>query len=327
MTASPKNNRESYTNAGTYPSKLLGYVSEIVNHGVFPVHASVIPTNQCNLKCDFCSCRNESRLEYFEDKDYKNVLEWLVPSVEAITITGGGEPLLEYFDLIRFTKACYKKVKLGLVTNGTIADHDGYPSYRDPEFWNRFEWIRISMDSKRKNIPSLPYEHPGLAYSYVYRDGDETDSKLIQLIEKASRGDITHLRIVSDILNDGAGKALEMVRRSRLKYATEIPNVIFQPRHNYKRGAKKCYMHLIKPVVTPTGIYTCCGAQYAIKGKEGKMPEELLVAENLKEYENEVLEPQWIFDGSICNKCYYWGYNELIDMAVQAQDIRFKEFV
>jgi hypothetical protein len=314
--------KESYTSAGSYPLKLLKYVSKIIEKGAWPIHAVVCPTNQCNLNCKYCSCKGENRELSLNRDQLNDTLCKLYDVVDAITIAGGGEPLMLGNILEEAVMASPKHIELGMVSNGIRSC-----TFRKPAFWDRFNWIRLSVDSDRKMIPRLPFRHDGLAYSYVWRSGDEDDEKLLKLIDMAAQGKITHLRVVSDILNDADGQELDCVANNKLKYATKIPSVIFQPRHLHRRGAKKCYLPAIKPIIMPDGVYACCGAQYAINGKEGKMAEELKVGNDITEYMDRFKEPGSFFDGSICDKCYYWGYNELLDLAFKCRNVCHPQFV
>ena len=48
-------NKESFTSASVFPTKLLH--KKVVEDGkIIPIHPQIYVTNKCNLNCDFCSC-------------------------------------------------------------------------------------------------------------------------------------------------------------------------------------------------------------------------------------------------------------------------------
>ena len=57
--------KHSYTAAGTFPVKLLR-IPHLLHRMVdgqyiTPYHLQLVPTNRCNLCCEWCSCENENR--------------------------------------------------------------------------------------------------------------------------------------------------------------------------------------------------------------------------------------------------------------------------
>jgi len=307
--------RASYTSAGAFPIKLLAHTQTLRAKGIRPLHPQIMLTNICQLKCGYCSCSKRPindaffppSLSSFFFRDYVTRLK--LYGAGAVTLTGGGEPLLHdhFTDFLGELKCLNYKV--GLVTNGlAMKDYD-------PHLFTEFAWIRISMDSNRTDFPAVPL---GLkhAYSFVFRPGDENSEMLRVLIGKARKGAIVHLRIVSDILDPDAGYELAKFQAKLAKDGDVPARVIFQPRAEYTPGSKKCWISLLKPVVDVDGrIYPCCGAQYA-KGLEEpsrKMPPDMAMGD-LHHYVDQHLNPQKPFDGSKCKVCYYRKYNDFLEL-------------
>ena len=149
--------------------KLLGQ-TETFREALRPFHRQLNLTNECQLNCSFCSCRDR--------KDDTNTLRGVmdiadlrtyldsIPSIRACTLTGGGEPLL--YPAIREAVKMLsdRTIKVGLVTNG-IALHR-----LDPDTLTRIDWIRVSFDTNRAELPIIPSLIPPekLAWSFVVSD-------------------------------------------------------------------------------------------------------------------------------------------------------------
>ena len=138
-----KNN--SFTAASSIPYKIIindGIVSDVKHHSIKPIHIQLNPTNTCNFKCSFCSCKNRNVGEELDFKRLKETIEKFYKlGTRAITITGGGEPLCyshinDFFQLIINE---YDDIKIGLTTNGVLL-----PKLNN-EYFKRLTWCRISV--------------------------------------------------------------------------------------------------------------------------------------------------------------------------------------
>jgi hypothetical protein len=241
----------------------------------------------------------------------------------AVTFSGGGEPLLNP-DFEKIAEgSVLKGLSLGLVTNGIAMKE--WP----PQVYKLFKWIRISFDGARETLPDLySPEVFRVAYSFVFREGDEKNANLMRLLGMAKLGLIHHLRIVSDILDKDAGTALKVTLGS----SALPPNVIVQDRSHPEPGRTKCWLPLLKPVVDCDGrVYTCCGAQYALASKENRrgLPHPLCIGNSTQEYIYNHInqDPQVPFGGQICSTCFYGGYNRLLAKIRRLEELEYKWFV
>jgi len=108
---------------------------------------------------------------------------------------------------------------------------------------------------------------------------------------------------------------------------TDEPRIILQNRASYTRGSSRCWLALVKPVVDVDGMmYPCCGAQYAVRGGDNRLPSRLCMG-NIDNFISEYLGPQKPFDGSICDKCYYSEYNDVLGKIKEMQHLEHVEFV
>jgi len=290
----------SYTAAGTFPTKLIG-CAFLESSNIKPFHVQLNPTNLCNLNCSFCSCANKENisLSVYDIVDIMNKFVRL--GCKAVTITGGGEPLL-YQGINNVIDWLYSLgVQTGLVTNGTkLADLQT----------DKLTWVRVSASDSRffeadilkKAVQRLPDIDWSL--SYVLSEDPDIDN-IMKVIEFANKFNFTHVRIVSDLLN------LENVSMVNImKHAKHIDHkVIYQPRKEYTHGTKDCWISLLKPVVGADGkLYPCCGVQYAEKEPSLNYNEGMCMGTDI----DTIWERQIRFDGSKCVKCYYSAYNDIL---------------
>lgn len=326
-----KDIRTSYTSAsGEFPVKVFLHeklVRSIVQNGfIMPIHVQINPTNKCNMDCDWCSCSERDRDLCLS---YEEIMEMMVVCMsfgcEGVTITGGGEPLL-HPDIERIVSELnVARIAMGLVTNGWTVN-----KLQDSE-WDKITWARVSLgDGRKKEIESSKYwdrlarvsdRKVDLSFSYVLTS--EPDYDLIgQMIRFANAHDITHVRLVTDILQRGSVKTLFDVKEWLRGKGIDDRLVIYQDRTVWTKGQKNCYISLLKPVIGADGkVYPCCGAQYR----------DMIPARNysgcmggLKDI-REIVGDQRMFDGSRCEVCYYSNYNSLLGKMLL--DIDHKEFV
>ena len=296
-------NKSSFTSASQYPIKLL-HNNPVRDGRIVPIHAQIIPTNQCNLNCKFCSYSDRDKSKSLSLEQVKWVIDILVQRrTESLTWTGGGEPILHnrFNDMLRYAGS--KGLKSGLVTNGTVID--------------RLEnqdlvWCRISSSDDRtpnySGIEKALQVNPqtDFAFSHVITKNPNYQT-INNLIEFSNKHKFTHVRLVSDLCDLVNVPNMDEIKS---KINVDDSKVIYQGRKDSTKGSKNCYISLLKPVIDPTGIFPCCGTNYAIKGMERRPVEQMKMGEI--EDLPKILDRQRHFDGSRCDICYYSGYNELL---------------
>jgi organic radical activating enzyme len=266
--------------ANSIPVKMFkskDLMKELNNKWIVPIHVQLIPTNKCNLKCKFCSCSDRKKNLELSLNQIEEIADNLsMVHCAAVTITGGGEPLLhpkinEIIDLFY-----HRNIKIGLVTNGYLA------SRLSKESWYKITWCRISgSDDRAVPLKMLPiYDKIDWAFSYVVTKDFKLDN-LLEYINFANNNGFTHVRVVSDILDD----KLEMFHVKQLvtKSGVNLSKVIFQDRSEYTTGMKNCYISLLKPNIAADGyIYPCC-----LDGNETVLIEKmgLLINKQIKDVE------------------------------------------
>ena len=293
--------------ANKFPVKILKDIDlmRALNAGRVRLrHLQLCPTNKCNLNCGYCSCGGRDKtLELPFEKVVDTLHLAKTHGCRGITITGGGEPLL-YPDIDGLVGTCWiLAIHVGLVTNGILLD-------RVPM---GVEWCRISMDGHReipKGIEPVVNDRPEVDWAFSYILSGSLDN-LTDVVRLANKLDFTHVRVVSDILNPSA----ELMAEAKRLLAGMDDRVIYQDRAMPTKGTRDCYISLLKPTIAADGkIYPCCGIQYA----RTDMPKDFTydMGENL----DEIIEGQKHYDGSLCERCYYSDYNELMAMVMSKVD-------
>jgi MoaA/NifB/PqqE/SkfB family radical SAM enzyme len=307
-----------FTAANSMPLKLVRnweILYDIKNKGKIPCyHVQMILTNKCNLNCSFCSCRDDDRKAQMPfEVALHSVFSLKRLGMKAITITGGGEPLLypKINEFISFAHSAGTDV--GLVTNGICL-------YKLNTF-KELTWCRISFADERKFdagfedtlIEAIQRgSNVDWAFSYVVSKSPNIEN-IEKVIEFANKFDFTHVRLVTDIHEKGFIN-LTSIKKHLMLMGIDDSKVIYQQRHSYTKGGP-CYIGYLKPVIGADGnIYVCCGAQYAIHEGDRKMADKLCIG-HIKNIEK-IMSTMVPFDGSICDKCYYREYNQLLGIMV-----------
>jgi len=331
MTDKKVNNVTSYTSADTIPIKLIlddSLVEAVKENKIIPIHVQLIPTNKCNLNCFFCSCnKRDKNLELSWEKLMEIMDKFKALGMKAVTITGGGEPLLyKYFEaLVKYLD--YNDIKMGLVTNGLKL----WSFVGRSALLSKLTWCRISSGDDRgfpeeyaKKLSVVILENPGVDWAFSHVVGvNPNKGTIVSLVKFANKHNFTHVRFVADLFNP-EGADMSVVSGYLAEDKIDQSRVIYQARKDYVQG-KDCYICYLKPLVGPDGkIYACCGVQYALETASKDLPSELSIGDSA-DIEKIIEKSNIPFDGSKCVKCYYDNYN--IILKGMLSEIKHKEFV
>jgi hypothetical protein len=318
----------SYTSANALPIKIFKdkelMRSMIEDKKIIPTHVQLVPTNRCNQNCTYCSFKGSDKHLELSKKELGDIVDTVARlGTKAITVTGGGEPLIhpDINWLIPYIRS--KGMKVGLVSNGKQLD------LLNPDNINYLTWYRISFDTNRKlddtfisNLDKVVSHNSGcdLAFSYVITKKTNW-SDLRRLINYTNDNGFSHLRIVEDIFNPG------IMSIDELKDATkdlDTSKVIYQGKKEFTNGDKDCWISLIKPFIGADGyVYPCCGITYAHKDEQGVEPKSMRMGHWSQLAD--IISNQQNFKGSGCDKCYYPEYNAIL--SVLRNDIKHEEFI
>lgn len=308
----------SFTSASTFPLKLLRrpQIGRIK-----PVHIQLIPTNRCDAKCDWCSCSEVDRsleMPYAEACELLRYFAGL--GAEAATITGGGEPTLHpYLGLI--LRLCHDLgIKVGLVTNGnkwSRLEPKDLKGANDILTWVRLSVTHLFNESMATSfLANLPDVAIGFSFTVTGGTSMVRAEQVLKLAEQ--HRNVTHVRFVQNITEPDGASTQKMAEIQAV--GTQITEKgIYQLRNDFTRGARDCRISLLKPLIDCTGfVYPCCGVQYAT-ADTNHLPDKFKMCHwrDFAKVEH--------FNGEVCDKCYYQGYNDVL--AAMQQPLVHEEFV
>ncbi|MFH1328153.1 MAG: radical SAM protein [Candidatus Bathyarchaeota archaeon] len=329
--------RASFSAASTFPAKLLVHEKLIktakVEKKILPLHVQLNPTNRCNFNCSFCSCSARDRsleISLKRTMDIMNMFKKL--GAESVTITGGGEPLMHRHINRMILGIRAEDLEVGLVTNGVLLHKLSDKALREIT-WIRIssadteEYLKYSILNRRYLDALTDTVHRGKnidwAFSHVLTRSPKLD--IIEgIVNFANKHNFTHVRLVSDLLDLNSVEDMKKIRERLAKRKINDSRVIYQGRKDFAKGAKKCYLSLLKPVVGADGLlYPCCGTQYALANPSRDYEKKMRIGK--AEDFPEIFGKQKYFDGSICEKCYYSDYNYAL--GIMLSDIKHQKFV
>lgn len=309
--------KSSYTSANALPLKLLRnrrLIDHVLTAGkIPPIHPQFIPTNRCNMACPFCSCADEDKeLEMSWEQAERAVANLAFLGAAAVTITGGGEPLL-YPHIGRLVDefAIYQ-ISVGLVSNGLMLNPD-------LSWLSQLRWCRISNGDHRtmsdiyaRRLAETVVAHPGVDWAFSHVVSNKPNlAEIERVVEFANEHRFTHVRLVSD-LTDVRVSHMDAVRNWLEGVGVDLSRVIFQDRAQYTKGTP-CYIGFLKPVIAADGqVYACCGAQYALDESERRFPEKLSLG-SVDDLVGIYARSNAPLNGRICDRCYYSEYNASLE--------------
>lgn len=322
--------KTSYTAADSIPIKVLmddDLITSIKQDGIIkPIHIQIIPTNRCNLNCSFCSCSVRTKDQELDFELMKKIIDKCKNlGTKAVTITGGGEPILyrhfnemiDYFD--------NKGIKIGLVTNG-IGLHKV-----DIEKLNKVTWCRISNGDERTfddkysdMLSSVVTNASKVDWAFSHVLSDNPNLELIgKMVNFSNLHNFTHVRLVSDLFRP-EDISMKGIKDYLAENNISDKLVVYQNRKNYTRGGD-CYIGYLKPLIgADAKVYLCCGVQYALDPPTYDLPQELCLGDaiNIDKIIKDSSSPA---NGHICVKCYYMNYNIILKSMMSKID--HKEFL
>jgi MoaA/NifB/PqqE/SkfB family radical SAM enzyme len=326
------NRQYSFTSANSFPVKIVknSALMSCLLRGVVPAwHLQLNPTNKCNFSCGFCSCgKRDVKQELLFDDLVRFLSVTKGCGLNSITITGGGEPLA-YTHIEELIDTLYLlNIDAGLVCNGSLLHT------LSDDALEKLTWCRISSSDQLKNQINVDdwfstvhqtvdrIRHIDWAFSHVLSKWPQY-SFLKRLITFANYHNFTHVRLVSDLLDIDSVPSMTIVQWNLEKLGTDDSKVIYQGRKEFVRGAKKCYISLLKPIIgADGGIYPCCGVMYALK-TPGLDYEKSMRMGNWFDLPD-LIKEQKFFDGSNCVRCYYDEYNQVLDAILsKTEHVRF----
>ena len=259
----------SFSSVNVVPIKVIRNASIVRSvyycHKIPPIHLQLNPVNRCNFLCSFCSCfegHDNTEMELGMVSDLAS--EFAKLGAMAVTITGGGEPLLhnDFAGIVAiFARLGYD---ISLVTNGALLGNVDSKTLRS------LMWCRVSASDEHgigdieDVLADALLRAPSVSWgmSYVVTSNPNYGS-LVKAIRFVNDHGMTHLRVVSDILDELNSPDMPEIKRV-VRYLAEgidETRIIYQGRKHPSHGRKDCRIGLLKPNITANGhINPCCVA-------------------------------------------------------------------
>ena len=289
------------------PWKLIRKAGDVLRHGrVIPYYLQLKPTNKCNANCSYCSeAKWDRSLELHYNVIYRLLDCFRTLGTRAVSISGGGEPTV-HPHFVKIIECAYRiGMEVGLTTNGLLPEllAEAAPF---------IQWARMSVtdsvgDYDVKHIMDFCKAMPDVDCSVSFTVVPKTNYKVCRDICAIANEalNISHVRFVADI-NQAGELGLEL-NRLRDAIAGVEAKVIIQPRNVWYHGRDQCALSLLRPQVMADGfVYPCCGIRYnhvALQGDIAKF--RMCLWSEFHQVK--------AFCGTICDKCYYDDYNEVLD--------------
>lgn len=114
-----------------------------------PLYIRLKPTNKCNQDCYYCSYRNPcldlSEYNMNDEIPFDTMMslldDFVSMKVKAVTLSGGGEPLLYPYIEKTMERLLEGQIDLSIITNGILLNG------RRAELLSKAKWVRLSIDT------------------------------------------------------------------------------------------------------------------------------------------------------------------------------------
>jgi MoaA/NifB/PqqE/SkfB family radical SAM enzyme len=252
----------NYTSTGIkfwkHPYQMNNYKKDNPNT-IISTHIS--PTSKCNLSCEYCSVklRKPNHIELDVIKDYIEKLS--TRGLEAVIITGGGEPTFykQFNELVHWLK--YDQcLSVALITNGTNS--------KAVDDWDAFTWVRVSVnffDGWKEKI-SLPLnkinkEKTTIGMSFI--DGArELEDRIEDLALLRGKLDAKYIRILPDCLLPTEALEREHKRIADIfdKYTLPLYGFFHQYKNHHAQKIATCHQAYFRPYLSEVDggtVYPC----------------------------------------------------------------------
>ena len=223
--------------------KILSCYKEIkqILNGIipFPRVVEIMPSNICNHTCKGCHSKALHNINplFLNFRRLKALIdEFSKIGVEGMEISGGGEPLLypQVVDLIKYAND--KKIKVGLITNGTAFDKKMVK-----ELVKNLLFIRLALDAANRKTYYLIHGH---------NDYSKVIDNIRHLVKEraANRSHITvGLKFLISQLNYN-----EIPKAAKVAKSLEVDYLQFKLLRNSRYEIKKNWLEKISRLIKYT---------------------------------------------------------------------------
>jgi len=288
-----------------YPERLAAVAAGEVPA---PVHVRIKPTNVCNHACGFCAyrCDDLSLGSGMNERDriprekMMEIADDLVGmGVEAVTFSGGGEPLIYPHLSETIERLAAGNIRIGALSNGSMLRG------RVAEALARHgTWVRVSIDGwdgesyarSRSvsegefgkvlgNLEAFARRGSGCVLGASVIVGEDNASHLFSICEQLSRVGVAEVKIAPCIVRDSSAEndayhapLLDTVQ-AQIASARELENDSFKIHDHYHllgdrfdQPGRRCPMaYLLTIIGADLAVYSCQDKAYTPSGFLGSI--------------------------------------------------------
>lgn len=306
----------------TWGDKLLQHTDrlhDIQKHRVFrPITLQLAPTEACDSDCPFCSVGNRPKGKIPFSDVVSGVNQFAELGCKSVEITGGGNPLI-YRDgdktINDVINVCHVNgLKIGVITNTEVISR-----HMSKESVDKCSWIRVSLAKLDEGFGPDDYDLSavtdgklGLSYIVHTQTTPKTFEMMKAIVEKYPA--VKFVRVAADCLTHESvtfkDKWGDLISSLGDKFFIKEIN------DNYHAFQGGCWVGMLRPYWTSTGIYICTSH---VLMKRTYLPEYKLCDwdgiteawESMNARFKAGKNPYEI-DVSSCGNCYYKNNNQLL---------------
>lgn len=316
---------------------------------IAPLYIRMKPTNYCNHKCYYCSYA-DSELGLRDIVNHKDQIPWekmheiindmKEMGVKAVTLSGGGEPLVYPYIVETMNEILDAKIELSIITNGQLLKGE------KAQILANAKWVRISCDSANaetyakvrkidlkafdevcdniRNFAKFKKDYCEFGINFVINH--ENANQVYDMAKLMKELGVNHIkfaaRITKDLFeyhNPFKESVIEQLHRAQNELEDETFKVInkyegdFDTAMVFERKYHKCYINnLVTTIAADSKVYFCHDKAYVSTGIVGD-----LTNQSFKDlwFSEEVVKRYKEFDAmKECNHhCVYDDRNILLD--------------
>ncbi len=275
-----------------------------------PVHVRIKPTNVCNHSCWFCAYRSDAvslgsgmkeRDRIPREKMLEIVEDLVAMGVQAVTFSGGGEPLIYPHIAETVDRLAEGGIRIGALSNGSMLKGKVADA-----FARHATWLRISIDgwdgpsyAKSRSIDETEFDKVIANLSaFAYRGSrcalgasviiDASNAPhLLDLCLKLKRAGVGHVKLSPCIVrdsgaeNDAYHRQFEPTVRAQVALIRELEDERFRVNDHYHalgdrfdRPEHRCPMaYLLTIIGADQVVYSCQDKAYTQAGALGSIRE------------------------------------------------------
>lgn len=317
---------------------------------VAPIYIRIKPTNYCNHKCYYCSYA-DTKLGLRDSVNSHDQIPWQKMKeiisdisdigVKAVTLSGGGEPLIYPYIIETMTKLLDAGIDLSVITNGQLLK-DG-----QAEVLADAKWVRVSLDSANAETYSRIRQVPFTAFEEVCNNishfsrikkndcelgvnfvvNHENASQVYDIAKMLKDLGVNHIKYTARVTKDlfvyhktFQKQVIDQIHRAKNELESADFRIInkyesdFDSALVFHRCYDKCYINRFFTVIAADSkVYFCHDKAYVKEGIVGDL-------------RNQSFKELWFSDETIrryqefnpqkeCNHhCVYDDRNELLNM-------------